>query len=68
MSKFIGEKLRSEEQNNSEDLAALKEMLDGPTDSKNKDPKKKDVKKKDKNSNWHSIDNNSIYDGVGLKG
>jgi len=68
LSKFIGKKLRSEEQNNSEDLAALKEMLDDPTDSKNKDPKKKDVKKKDKNSNWHSIDSISIYDGVGLKG
>ena len=63
-SRIIGEKLRVEETANPADLAELKEKLEGPADPK----KKKPVKKKDKNSNWHSLGDVSVYDGIGVKG
>ena len=62
-SKMIGEKLRAAETSNPEDVAELKEKLEGPVD-----PKKKQVKKKDKNTNWHSFGDIQVYDGMGLKG
>jgi|SRR5579872_1528264 len=62
-SKTIGEKLRATETSNSEDMAELKEKLEGPTD-----PKKKQVKKKVKNTNWHNFGEILVYDGMGLKG
>ncbi|MBI1829167.1 MAG: hypothetical protein HY222_07405 [Thaumarchaeota archaeon] len=63
-SKLIGEKLRVRTDDNSTDLAELKEKLEGPTDPK----KKKPVKKKDQKTNWHNLDTISIYDGIGVKG
>lgn len=63
-SKLIGEKLRERTDDNSADLAELKEKLEGPADPK----KKKPVKKKDQKANWHNLDAVSIYDGIGVKG
>ena len=66
-SKTIGEKLRERTDDNSADLAELKEKLEGPVDPKTKKPTKH-VKKKDQKANWHSLDTISIYNGIGVKG
>jgi hypothetical protein len=63
-SKLVGEKLRTEEVSKSEDLAELREKLEGPVDPK----KKKVVKKKDQKTNWRDLGAVSVYDGIGLKG
>ncbi len=63
-SKIIGEKIRAEEGNQSEDLAELKEKLEGPTDSKKKQPSKK----KDQKKHWFEMGAISVYDGIGVKG
>lgn len=63
-SKIIGEKIRATEGNQSEDLAELKEKLEGPTDSK----KKQSTKKKDQNKHWFEMGAISVYDGIGVKG
>lgn len=66
MSKFIGDKLRSTESNNSAELQELRQKIEGAAPV---DPKKKKVtKKKDQKSNWHVMNSISIYDGIGLKG
>jgi ElaB/YqjD/DUF883 family membrane-anchored ribosome-binding protein len=66
-SKLIGEKLRERTDDNSADLAELKEKLEGPTDPKKKKTTKP-AKKKDQKTNWHNFDTISIYDGIGVKG
>ncbi len=66
-SKLIGEKLREATDNNSADLAELKEKLEGPTDPK-KNKSTKPTKKKDQKTNWHNLGTISIYDGIGVKG
>ncbi len=63
-SELTGSKLRAGTEENSAELAELKEKLDGPSDPK----KKKAVKKKDQKSNWRNIDEVSVYDGIGIKG
>ena len=63
-SKTIGEKIRENEGNQSEDLAELKEKLQGPTDLKKKQPSKK----KDQKKNWYDMGAISVYDGIGVKG
>ncbi len=64
-SKLIGEKIRLVQSTTPEDLADLKEKLDGPTD-----PKKKNhpVKKKNQKTNWLDFGAISVYDGIGIKG
>lgn len=63
-SKTIGEKIRVNESNQNEDLAELKEKLQGPTDPKKKQaPKKKDQKK-----HWFDMGDISVYDGMGVRG
>ena len=66
-SKLIGEKLRERTDDNSADLAELKEKLEGPTDPKKK-KSTKPTKKKDQKTNWHDFNTISIYDGIGVKG
>ena len=63
-SKTIGDKIRENEGNQSEDLAELKEKLQGPTDPKKKQPSKK----KDQKKNWYDMGAISVYDGIGVKG
>ena len=63
-SKLIGEKFREAESNKIEDLADLKEKLDGSVDPK----KKKPTKKKDQKGNWLNFGDVAVYDGIGLKG
>jgi len=63
-SKIIGEKIRAEEGNQNEDLAELKEKLEGPTDPK----KKQSSKKKDQKKHWFEMGAISVYDGIGVKG
>jgi len=63
-SKTIGEKIRANEGNQSEDLAELKEKLQGPTDPKKKQPSKK----KDQKKNWYDMGAIAVYDGIGVKG
>ena len=63
-SKTIGDKIRVNEGNQSEDLAELKEKLQGPTDPKKKQP----AKKKDQKKNWYDMGAISVYDGIGVKG
>src|SRR5574341_1505736 len=63
-SKIIGDKLRESEKGvQDDDIAELKEKLNGPTD-----PKKKKTIKKDKKTNWHDLGGIIIYDGIGTKG
>lgn len=64
-SKTIGDKLRENHDlvNNDNDLAELKEKLNGPTD-----PKKKKTVKKDKKDRWYDCGGVSVFDGIGLKG
>ena len=63
-SKTIGDKLRTADASKNEDLAELKEKLEGPADPKKKhSPKKKDQKK-----GWFDLGAISIYEGIGLKG
>jgi hypothetical protein len=66
-SKAIGEKLRERIDDNSADLAELKEKLEGSVDPKTKKPTNH-VKKKDQKANWHNLDTVLIYDGIGVKG
>lgn len=63
-SKTVGDKIRAVEANQSEDLAELKEKLQGPTDSKKKQPSKK----KDQKKHWFEMGAISVYDGIGVKG
>lgn len=64
ISKIIGEKLRTTDSADNEELQELKSKLEGtPTD-----PKKKNTKKKTQKNNWCSFDAVSVYDGIGLKG
>ncbi|MEX0764679.1 MAG: hypothetical protein WD033_05900 [Nitrosopumilaceae archaeon] len=63
-SKTVGDKIRTNEGNQSEDLAELKEKLQGPTDPKKKQPSKK----KDQKKNWYDMGAISVYDGIGVKG
>jgi predicted ATPase len=64
-SEAIGEKIRFENTtNDSTEISAIKEKLEGPSDSK----KKKPIKKKDQKSNWYDLGSISIYDGIGTKG
>ena len=63
-SKLIGEKLRTEEADNSSELAELKAKLQGSDDPK----KKKSIKKKDRKTNWLEFDAISVYNGIGIKG
>ena len=63
-SKTIGEKIRVNEGNQNEDLAELKEKLEGPADPKKKQPSKK----KDQKKHWFDIGTISVYDGIGVKG
>ena len=63
-SKIIGDKLRAADASQNEDLAELKEKLEGPTDTK----KKQHSKKKDQKENWFEIGTISVYDGIGVKG
>ena len=63
-SKIIGEKIRTAEGNQNEDLAELKEKLEGPTDPKKKQP----PKKKDQKKHWLDVGPISVYDGIGVKG
>ena len=63
-SKTIGDKIRANEGNQSEDLAELKEKLQGPTDPKKKQPSKK----KDQKKSWYDMGAISVYDGIGVKG
>lgn len=62
-SKMIGEKIRATEGNQSEDLAELKEKLEGPKDPKKKQPSKK----KDQKTHWLEMGAISVYDGMGVK-
>ena len=66
-SKSIGEKLRENPNDNSADLAELKEKIEGPTDPKKKKATKP-VKRKDQKANWHNMGAISIFDGIGVKG
>jgi len=63
-SKTVGEKIRVNEGNQNEDLAELKEKLEGPADPKKKQPSKK----KDQKKHWFDIGTISVYDGIGVKG
>ena len=63
-SKIIGEKIRTVEGNQNEDLAELKEKLEGPTDPKKKQP----PKKKDQKKHWLDVGSITVYDGIGVKG
>ena len=63
-SKIAGDKIRAVEGNQSEDLAELKEKLQGPTDPK----KKQSTKKKDQKKQWFEMGAISVYDGIGVKG
>jgi hypothetical protein len=64
LSKIIGEKLRTIDSENDEELLELKSKLDSNT----ADPKKKSTKKKTQKSNWYQLGAVSVYDGIGLKG
>ncbi|MGI0073793.1 MAG: hypothetical protein ACREA3_08275 [Nitrosotalea sp.] len=65
LSKQIGEKMRSNDSNNTAELQELRQKLEGSTI----DPKKKkSTKKKDQRTNFYNFDSISIYDGIGVKG
>jgi len=63
-STIIGEKIRASEGNQNEDLAELKEKLEGSTDPKKKHPSKK----KDQKKHWFDMGAISVYEGIGVKG
>ncbi|HEY8109247.1 MAG TPA: hypothetical protein VIG05_00060 [Candidatus Nitrosotenuis sp.] len=64
LSKVIGEKLRTIDSTNNDELLEFKSKLEGSAT----DPKKKTAKKKDQKNNWYQLGAVSVYDGIGLKG
>ena len=69
-SKFIGEKIRTEEKNNNEDFKELKEKLESTKNenSKSKKTKSKKSNKKNQKPDWIQYEQVNLYNGISTKG